>query len=340
MIHEKALSQRRAGRWITELVLGCASLAMTGTALAQSPLLAQGQLRLDGDNAKVDSSGSSDSGSDNSATERYEAETKGGMFSRAFNYVMNNSYLSIGVLHIASHTDSTNLRVENARGLAAQAFGPGQSDLPNTGSDLGDATSVGGTYGLYIPHTNRHLAMEVMLAPPVKTTFEVTGDAVDKSLAPTALNGENADPLPTGVPPLGRKLGTLKTLPPNFTLVYRPWVDTLVQPYIGAGMIYFYTYDTDISNKVLNSVNEPTLNLTKPIGCLFQAGFDIRLPQDFFMKVDAKYAGCATVKSKLNNIKVNSPTLSPTFGPVDVGTVSSKNDIELMIYQLSFGMRF
>lgn len=269
-----------------------------------------------------------------------ESSSNESFFGKTMDYIENNSYGRLGVLHFHYYGSTTDLHVDNATGLAAQAFGPGGSDLSGTGSSAGNLTTMGGMLGLYLPKTNHHLAVEVQLAPPLKLDFQVSGDAVDKSLAPTALNGANGETIPTGVPPLGRNIGTFKALPPNFTLVYRPWVDTLIQPYIGAGAMYLYTYDTDVSNTVLNELGEPSLYLSKPVACVGQLGSDFNLPNNMFLNFDVKYVGCADVKSRVSNIKVNSPTLSPTFGDVDVGSVSSTNHFRAVLYQISFGMHF
>jgi len=300
----RALSRRAAG-----VILGGASLLMAGSALAQ------GQMRNeDGDTVAPEKS----------------------FLAKSFDYVKHNSYFRVGVLHLQYYGSSSELQVDNAEGLAAQGFGSGQSSLDHTGSSTGNKTTLGGTYGLFLPWTGKHLAMEVTLAPPLKLDFEVSKNAIDESLAPETQNG-----LQTGIPALGRSIGTLKTLPPNFTIVYRPWVDTMIQPYIGVGAMYLYTYDTDVNNEVLNAYgNEPTLNLTKPVACVGQLGADFQLPQNMFITADVKYVGCATVEAKVNNIVINSPNLSDTVGPINVGTVSSSNDFKAILYQLSFGMRF
>lgn len=235
---------------------------------------------------------------------------------------------------------SGDLVVSGAIGPAAQAFGPGRTELYNTGAAFGDKTALGGTLGLFVPGTGHHLALELILAPPLKMDFEVSGRAVDESLAPEALVGDNAEPIPTGVPPLGRKVGTIKALPPNLTVVYRPWLDTRVQPYVGLGAMYLYTYDSEVNNDVLTQLNEPTLYTSKPVACLAQLGVDVRVWENVFISVDAKYADCAEIEAKLNNIKINSPTLSPTLGPVDVAQVSTTVEFEALMYQFSVGMRF
>lgn len=269
-----------------------------------------------------------------------QASDSESFFGKTMDYIENNSYGRLGILRFQYYGSSSDLHVDNATGLAAQAFGPGGSDLAHTGSSAGNKTTLGGVIGLYLPKTNHHLAVEVLLAPPLKLDFQVSKNAVDHSLAPTALNGSNADAIPTGVPPLGRNIGTFKALPPNFTIVYRPWVDTMIRPYIGVGAMYLYTYDTDVNNKVLNELGEPSLYLSKPVACVGQLGSDFNLPNNMFLNLDVKYVGCADVKSRLSNIKVNSPTLSPTFGAVDVGSVSSTNHFRAVLYQISFGMHF
>ena len=310
MIQDNMSVRRALGKRAAVAILGCASLFAAGSALAQ------GQMR----------------GDDSSDT----VEDKGSLLHQVFEYTKNNSYFRVGVLHFQYYGTSSRLKVENAQGLAAQGFGSGESRLDHTGSSTGNLTTLGGTFGMYIPKTGKHLAMEVTLAPPLKLDFEVSKNAIDESLAPETNGG-----LQTGIPPLGQSIGTLKALPPNLTIVYRPWVDTMFQPYIGAGAMYLYTYNTDANNEVLNAYgNEPTLNLTKPVACVGQLGMDMKLTEKMFLTADVKYVGCAEVEAKVNNIVVNAPNLSPTVGPINVGTVSSTNDFKAVLYQLSFGMHF
>ncbi len=269
------------------------------------------------------------------------SEDTNSLLGDAVDFVSNNLYLKIGAGYLDYSGDSTNLRIENAQGLAAQAFGPGQSDLDGTGSSLGDKMFPAGTIGLFIPWTGKHLAAEVTISAPIKLDFQVSGAAVNQSLAPDALNGNGANnSIDPGIPPIGRNIGTLKTFPPNLSFVYRPFVESTIQPYIGVGAMYLYTYDTDISNNLLNSVNEPTLYLSKPWACTAKAGIDVFFDDQFFISAEAQYLGCAEVKAELNGISVRADNLSGQLGDVDVGTVSTKNDFEAMLYQLSFGIRF
>lgn len=282
-----------------------------------SPALAQGQMRdltADGGNS---------------------------LFGDAIDFVSHNLYFRFGVGYLDYYGSSSELKVQNAKGIAAQAFGPGESSLDGTGSSVGDKMFPSGTIGLYIPWTNHHLATEVTLSAPIKLDFQVAGVAATQSIAPGALKGNGpGNVINPGVPSTGRNIGTLKTFPPNISFVYRPFVHTRIQPYIGLGAMYLYTYDTDISNSLLNSVNEPTLNLTKPVACTAKLGVDVNITDTFFVGAEAQYVGCATVKAKLNNIAVNAKNVSGTFGPVNTGTISSSNKFEAVLYQLSMGVRF
>lgn len=294
---------------LTAGVVGAVALLLTGPAVAQAASTS-GQTKT--------------------------TEESGGFFHETIEYLSDNAYLSLGP-HYLDYTGSSGpLVVQNATGLAAQAFGPGREVLEGTGATVGDKFFVGGTLGIFIPGTNHHWAIEVLLAPPLELTFKLTGRAVDESLAPKTKTG-----IPTGVPAIGRNVGTLKALPPNLTFVYRPWVNTLFQPYIGVGAAYLFTYDIEVTNDVLTrNNNQPTLKLSEPVACIGQVGMDVKLPSQFYMNVDVRYLGCAEIKSTLTDVEIYSPKLSPTFGPVDVGKISTTVKFEALIYSLTVGWRF
>jgi hypothetical protein len=295
-------------------IAGCLSLALATPALAQGGGGAMRDLEL--------------------------SENTNSLFGDAFDFVKNNLYMRVGVGYLDYSGSSTELKVENAEGLAAQAFGPGRSSLDGTGSSVGDKTFPSGTIGLYVPWTGRHLATEVTIAAPIKLNFQVSGRAANQSLAPTVLEDGTGNAIATGVPPIGENIGTLKTFPPNISFVYRPWVDTAVRPFVGVGAMYLYTYDTDVSNKFLNSQTEPQLYLSKPVACTAKAGVDIDITDKLFFSLSAEYIGCATVKAELNNISVRAPNLSDQFGAIDIGTISSENKFEAVLYQAAFGIQF
>lgn len=300
---------------------------LTGVALATAGLLwagpaaAQGQMRVAADDLP--------GGESNGDT---------GLIHGTIEYIKNNSYISIGPHYMDYTGSSSNLSVINATGLAATAFGPGDSELQNTGAGMGDKAFAGATLGLYIPGTGHHLAFEVMLAPPLELTVEVRDRAADESLAPYIF--ENGDKLATGIQPIGKTVGTAKALPPNFTIVYRPWVDTLIQPYIGIGAMYMYTYDIDVTNDVLTqNGNEPTLYLSKPVACVGQLGLDIMLPNNFFLNADVRYVGCAEIVNELSDVEVSAPKL-PSNPPAQIDVIRSVVEFEALIYSVNIGFRF
>lgn len=308
MIKQKVPRDRYAGALIIGIV-GAVGLLLAGTAMAQA---------------------------DTSPGQKKTGEDSGGFFHETIEYLSDNSYLSLGPHYLHYTGSSGPLVIQNATGLAAQAFGPGREVLEGTGATVGDKFFVGGTLGIFIPGTNHHWAIEVLLAPPLELTFKLTGRAVDESLAPKTKTG-----IPTGVPAIGRKVGTLKALPPNLTFVYRPWTNTLFQPYIGVGAAYLFTYEIEVTNEVLTANNnEPSLKLSEPVACIAQVGMDVQLPRSFYLNVDLRYLGCAEIKSTLTDVEIYSPKLSPTFGPVDVGKISTTVNFEALIYSFTVGWRF
>src|SRR5699024_2949371 len=184
------------------------------------------------------------------------------------------------------------------------------------------------TLGLFLPHTNHHLAIETMLSAPLDLTLELRGKAIDEALVPGLLQ------------PVGKTIGKTKTLQPNLAFVYRPWVDTSIQPYVGIGAMYLYSYDKRITNGVLNNYNgDPSLYLSKPIACMGQLGLDILLPHNMYINADIKYIGCADIKIKASNVRVPDPTAQPG-GITSLDTISSTMKFEALLYQLNIGIRF
>lgn len=254
---------------------------------------------------------------------------KRGLFGTVGHYLANNSYASLGYLRFQYIGGSNDLQ---AHGATAQTLAGGAS-VPNSGTSISNENTVGATIGIFIPKTAHHLSFEFGLAPPVKTDFQITGNAQKIGSNPATPAGQTLGG------PIGSKIGTFKSLPPNFTLVLRPFTDTTFQPYIGAGAMWLHSYDQDVTNprlktaaKRLNST-EARLDLSQPWACVAKAGFDIQLPKSLFFKFDARYVGCATVDATLSLGKEKASGKSN-------GTVTTENDFESMLYQASFGINF
>jgi outer membrane protein W len=241
----------------------------------------------------------------------------------AFAYVTHNSYFRIGMLYFQYFGSSTELSGE---GVGAQILSASTGNpIPHSGSSISNKLTLGMTYGLFIPKTGHHLALEVALAPPLDLNFQAKGAAgrIGESPPFSLLTGGQA---------VGQRVGDFKALPPSFTFVFRPWTDTLVQPYIGAGAMYVYTYDKDVQNAQIQQLSQalgdghPSLYLSKPVACVGQLGVDVDLPANVFLTADVRYIGCASVRSTLNLGNGNKLT--------------SNNHIHALLYQVSLGIGF
>lgn len=265
-------------------------------------------------------------------------------YGHSLKWYEQHSYYRLGAGRLIYFGGSTPANLDNPSGKATLAIKSGPIEGSSAGLNRNN-TTLAGELGFIIPWWGEHLSVEIAIAPPLKLEFDAHGTLASQSIGPYALQNQPGqpagDPLPTGVGPLGTKLGTLHALPPQFTLVYRPWLHTLIRPYVGIGAVWLFTYNTDVTNSVLiNNVQKPQLVLSRPIGCVAQAGFDIRLPWHFYLTTDARYLGCATVHAELRHIMVYSPTLSPSLGPVSVGTVSTNANFRALLVQVSIGSTF
>ena len=229
--------------------------------------------------------------------------------------------------------------------------------------------------GYNIPGTGRHLSLETIIGKPIDIDFvSQPGTLRDRSLAPTAdlanlVTGDSGleqalgqtlgdlgsavnsatGLLDTGIPPLGQELGSVKSLPIMMTLTYHPFPDAFVRPYVGAGGVYLYNYDAEISNDVLTEVSDPGFDVSSTPGYILQAGVDVGSPQGgFFGFVDARYIGGATVKGSLSdvNVRLNNAALADTLGllgygeDIAVGDADIELEINAMIYSAGIGYRF
>ncbi len=214
---------------------------------------------------------------------------------------------------------------------------------PNSGGGVSSHEMLAaGTIGFIIPAFGEHFSVEAFLAAPLKLNFETRGTLGTEPVAQEALTGNSGDPLTTGVPAIGRAVGSLHALPPNFTIVYRPFLDTFVRPYVGVGAYWMYTYSMKIQAPVLANpeITSPQLTLTRPVGCIAQAGLDVKLPWGFYLTADARYLACATVHAVMHNVEVFSPQQSPVFGTIPVGDISMDNHMRALLFSVTIGSTF
>lgn len=259
-----------------------------------------------------------------------QSTTHGGFFA----YIQNNSYASIGLnyMHLTGSSDNLVIHDRAVVGAIQQKhLNPNLSprgEWYGTGIGVDSEAFPGITLGLYLPNTGHHLAIETLIAPPLELSIELRGRAIGQPLARNPLTGRAL------IPAVGKTVGTTDALSPNFTLVYRPWVNTMIQPYIGVGAMYMYTYDTDVTNTVLTNYNgDPSLDLSNEIACVGQVGVDVMLPHNFFINADVKYIGCAEIENELTGVK----TLGGTQA---LDMITSSLEFEALVYSFNVGMRF
>lgn len=222
----------------------------------------------------------------------------------AMDYIAHNSFVSAGGLHLQYLGNSTPL-TENI-----PAVGVSQT-LPGSGSTQSNTTTAEITYGLYLPRTRHHLALQFQLTPPLDFNFEAKQQ------------GSNGY----------QKIGTFRAFPPNFTFVYRPWVSTRIRPYIGVGATWLNTYDMRVTNPTYKALGA-NLSLSKPVAFIGQVGADISLWSRLFLNLDFRYIGFADVKSKLS-IPAN-----PAAGIPAPTTIRSTNHWKAALYTIGLGWRF
>lgn len=211
----------------------------------------------------------------------------------AMHYIAHNSFVSAGGLHVQYIGNSSNLTIN-----------PGGLTLPGSESSQSNTTTAEITYGLYLPRTGHHLALQFQLTPPFNFNFEAKQSANSSS----------------------QKIGTFRSFPPDFTVVFRPWVDTRIRPYIGVGATYLNTYDTTITDPTYKALGAK-LKLSEPVAFIGQVGADVNLWSRLYLNLDFRYVGFADVKSKLS---------IPGLGE----TISSTNHWKAALYTMGIGWRF
>lgn len=298
-------------------------------------------------------------------------------------YISNKLYLKLGASYVNFNSSrSGNLIVQGAQYPATLAISNG----PQPGNHAQVSNHTAGTLavGYFLPYTHRHASFEAVLGSPIQFAFVTRDKLRNQSVAPKAEVGNliqcggtgqpTCSPLQsavkgilntagivlgptgtlnTGVPPLGKPIGTVENLPIISTLVYHPFPNSFVRPYVGAGAAYLFSYDAKINNPVLTQENQPYFHVTPTWGYVLQAGLNFgSAHKGFFGFLDVRYIGDATVTGHVNNVhaKVNNPTLAAILalqgygGPNgnDVALGNTKLSIRLnpVIYTAGIGYAF
>jgi outer membrane protein W len=242
-----------------------------------------------------------------------------------------------GGLYVKPTGRGQEVELSNVSGYARLA---GVRDGPIAGS----STSLGGSgmfaaiVGYAPPFLDRQLSIETILALPFEQKLYAGGTLASTSLAPKAIGT-----LPTGVPALGRELGTVTVLPPVVTAVYRFFPRSWIRPYLGAGGCVLLVLDAQITNPVLASVRPPKVEVPPAFGWVAQVGSELRfgigvLPgRSFFLTADVKYIGGLEVTARVKDIWVSLPGL-PVYGAAQVGDNTVHMKIDPLVTFLGVGV--
>lgn len=247
-------------------------------------------------------------------------------------------YVRGGPLHLSPLENSSEVTLTGVEGLATLAIDNGP--IAGSRAELPSLTVPALVVGYTLPWGSGRISVETIVAMPLTIAVRAGGTLASESLAPYAL-----DVLPTGVPPLGTELGETRALPPVLTLVYRPLSHGRplsrgqLQPYLGAGISYLYTYDSKITNPVLREVSEPRLDIGDAVGAVAQAGIELGLTGRFFASLDIKYIAGFDISATVTGARVRTPAL-PLFESVRVGNATVNMAIDPLIVHATVGAYF
>ena len=106
-------------------------------------------------------------------------------------------------------------------------------------------------------------------------------------------------------------------LPPSLVFQYHFLPDSKFSPYIGAGVNWTIFFSEDLDRNFSNPGD--SIDLKNSFGYVFQAGFDYKIDEDWFVNLDVKYVDLETDarirNSSAGDIFVNNVEIDPwTFG--------------------------
>lgn len=241
-------------------------------------------------------------------------------------------YFRAGYSRVEMDSSSSEVVLSHVGGLASLAIDDGPIDGSGITVEGADFPSV--IVGYRLPWLAGHLSVETALALPFTIKFNTAGTLRDDSIAPYALGG-----IPTGVPPMGKKFGETKVLPPVVTLVYHFRLDKPLRPYVGAGMAYMIAYDEKVTNPVLTSAGRPGLEVDNAFGVTFQGGAEYNFYANWWINFDVKFIAGLETDARVSDIRVETPDL-PLYDAVRVGDASIHVAVDPWIYHIGVGFDF
>ncbi|KGD66046.1 OmpW family protein [Alcanivorax nanhaiticus] len=240
-------------------------------------------------------------------------------------------YFRLGAMYFAPDVKTNYITAKNLTEIAETALGP--SPQPLEGETSADPLLMPGViFGYKLPW-GKGWSLELIASAPPTLEIKAKGRLADEPLV------EEVNGIPTGVPPLGEKIAETKAAPPLITLVKRFRLDKRVQPYLGGGIGYLFTYDTKVTNPIATALGEPDIEVDNKFGWAAQAGMDFHLDKHWWLSLDAKYITFPDISATVENMVVEAPGL-PQFPYAEVGDVEYNADINVFAYTLGIGFTF
>ena len=142
-----------------------------------------------------------------------------------------------------------------------------------------------------------------------------------------------------GLPPFGEKLGETKALSPAVSLVYKFMLEEKFRPYVGGGLAYLMTYDSEVTNDTVNTFfGNPDMKIDNGFGYLLQAGAEYNFYEQWFVTADVKYVGGLDLDAEVGDLVLNAEG-----NPLD-GTTLGKNTTTVTVdpwaYSIGVGFSF
>lgn len=288
---------------------------------------------------------SSDTGSGQSSRLPWRGNHVGrGFYDR---FIKGHLYLAPGATYVDfDHLKSSDLRISGARFPTTLATRNGP--IAGAKATVDNKTIPTISIGYFLPYTHHHLSLNTIIGAPIHFHISGRGALSDRSLAPDATLGSIS--IPTGIPALGSDIAKVKTLPFTVTLLYHPFPNAVVQPYIGGGGVYIYNYDAKITNAILTEENQPSFDISDTWGYVLEAGFDVgqKNSRGFYGFGDVRYFGGTHVEARAHNVhvRVRNQELGGLLGLLGyssnsrVGNTALGLDLNALIFTVGVGYRF
>ncbi|ERP85460.1 hypothetical protein Q670_07175 [Alcanivorax sp. P2S70] len=240
-------------------------------------------------------------------------------------------YFRFGAMYFDPDVTTNSITAKNLTEIGETALGPSPQRLE------GEATSdplllPGVILGYKLPW-GKGWSMELIASAPPTLEIKADGKLANEPLV------EEVNGIPTGVPPLGEEVAETKVAPPLITLVKRFRLDHKLQPYLGGGIGYLFTYDTKVTNPIATELGEPDIEVENKFGYALQAGLDIHLTRHWWVTFDTKYISFQDITATVEDLVIKAPGL-PQFQYAEVGDVEYDADINALAYTLGIGFTF